>query len=155
MHFGTGPTEEGAEDACEDCDPFLLEDHLIELRECHKFSKSVFFIVSSVFKHPYTRIPLMLWVRTGNKYHHPQLPFIHPPVQTLLGTEIGNLMPPTSIDSATCEALRKRCTTDAEINLLQNCYGKRTISSSPSTTLLRTEKGQESAEKYVLNRDYR
>lgn len=54
MHFGSGPTEEGAEDACEDCDPFLLEDHLIELRECHKFSKSVFFIVSTVFKHPYS-----------------------------------------------------------------------------------------------------
>lgn len=59
MHFGSGPIgEEGPEqgdkqDAYEDCDdPFVMQDHLIELRECHKFSKSVFFIVSTTFMQP-------------------------------------------------------------------------------------------------------
>lgn len=135
-------------ETCEDCDPFLLEDHLIELRECHKFSKSVFFIVS--IHHHICYAPTMQQELT-HLISHNYLCVL----QTLLGTEIGNLMPPTSIDSATYDAVLRLCADEAEINLLQNCYGKKTISSSPSSTLLRTEKGHESTEKYVLSRDYR
>lgn len=48
MHFGSGPTEEGDAVELDDCeDPFVVDEHLIELRECHKFSKSIFFIVST------------------------------------------------------------------------------------------------------------
>ena len=49
MHFGSGPMDaEPEDDSLDECeDPFLLQDHLVELGECHKFSKSVFFIVRS------------------------------------------------------------------------------------------------------------
>lgn len=40
MHFGTGSGLEADED------PFLLDNNLTELRECHKFSKSVYCLVS-------------------------------------------------------------------------------------------------------------
>ena len=43
MHFGTGPDDDDA------IDPFLVDDHLSEIAACHKFSKSVFFIVSFTF----------------------------------------------------------------------------------------------------------
>lgn len=59
MHFGTGTGGEEADggdadddddgdDDGEESDPFILEDHLADLAECHKFSKSVFFIVSKM-----------------------------------------------------------------------------------------------------------
>lgn len=46
MHFGTGPNSiiQSSE-----IDPFILEDHLTEIVTCHRVSKSIFFIVSSIF----------------------------------------------------------------------------------------------------------
>lgn len=110
--------------------------------------------------------------------HYPSYFHIHllyPTSQTLLGTEIGNLIPPAAIDSATYEAIRGRCTSQTEINLLENCYGKKMIpssssssssshSSSASCLLLRTTtengtataaKRGENVERYFLNRDHR
>lgn len=72
MHFGSGPVSGGDDDQEIDSydasdDPFIVEDHLIELGECHKFSKSVFFIVSSTFYHscnyPNTLNPAFLMLR--------------------------------------------------------------------------------------------
>lgn len=48
MHFGTGPTEDEEGNNEDDCNPFVLEDHLVDLAECKKFSKSIFFIVSTI-----------------------------------------------------------------------------------------------------------
>lgn len=41
MHFGTGPDA-----AIVDLNPHLLDDHLSEIDVCHRYSKSVFCIVS-------------------------------------------------------------------------------------------------------------
>lgn len=166
MHFGSGPTGAGDDDQENDSydasdDPFVVEDHLIELGECHKFSKSVFFIVSSTFYHssnypdttPSTQPSLWSVGEQGVKGKYLCLTIYSPLLQALLGTEIGNLIPPTNIDTATYELLLGRCTTQTEINLLQNCYGK-VKETIPSSSAL-SSAASEGEEKYVLCRDYR
>lgn len=47
MHFGTGP---GHTDAIVDYDPYILDEHLSEIEICSRVSKSVFFLVSKLFR---------------------------------------------------------------------------------------------------------
>lgn len=77
-------------------------------------------------------------------------------LQTLLGTEIGNLIPPTDIDSVTYDVIRARCTSQEEINLLESCYGQE---ATPSSSLLCDKNGSQTdsktERKYVLLGDHR
>lgn len=48
MHFGTGPDHLGA---FVDLDPYILDEHLVEIEVCSRVSKSVFFLVSHNFSY--------------------------------------------------------------------------------------------------------
>lgn len=85
---------------------------------------------------------------SGQSFHK----FPHSCLQALLGTEVGNLIPPTVIDNATYDAARKRCTSESDINLLEDCYRKMMIPSSSASSSLPQNGG---APTYVLNRDHR
>lgn len=43
MHFGSGINYSTV-----DLDPYVLHDHLTEIQTCHRVSRSIFFIVSSL-----------------------------------------------------------------------------------------------------------
>lgn len=65
MHFGTGPSSSPASAVDVDADPYATEDALSEVAVCHKFSKSIFFIVSHTIEQ--NRIPLIGGIRASQR----------------------------------------------------------------------------------------
>lgn len=99
MHFGTGLSHTTI-----DLDPYVVYDHLSEIRSCYRASRSVSFIVSK-------QIALLT-----------EKPVIYyPSQQSLIGNSLGEFCLPTEIRTDVFNEIINLLTSD-ETELMKNCY---------------------------------
>lgn len=102
MHFGTGLSHTTI-----DLDPYVLYDHLSEIRSCYRASRSIFFIVSKRFVLTGLTENLKFIILTSQ--------------QSLIGNSLGEFCLPTEIRTDVFNEIINLLTSD-ETELMKNCY---------------------------------